>query len=51
MIEIKVNLVIQYVLRGLDYVSSVVRSSLVKGKGENNQPKPTEPETDAVHAD
>ena len=43
---------LQYVLRGLDYVSSVVRSSLVKDEGEIN-PKPTEPEpeTDAAHTD
>jgi hypothetical protein len=50
--KIYVNMPIQYVLRGLDYISSVVRSSLVKGEGEIN-PKPTEPETetDAAHTD
>jgi len=44
---------LQCVLRGLDYISSVVRSSMVKGEGEINQPKPTEPETetDAAHTD
>ena len=43
---------LQYVLRGLDYISSVVRSSLVKDEGEIS-PKPTEPEpeTDAAHTD
>ena len=50
-IEVRVNMPLQYVLRGLDYISSVVRSSMVKGEGEINQPKPTEPETDAVHTD
>jgi hypothetical protein len=48
-IEVKVQLPIQYVLRGLDYISSVVRSSLVKDEGEINQAKP-EPEPD-VHTD
>ena len=38
-IEVKVQLPIQYVLRGLDYISSVVRSSLVKDEGEINQAK------------
>jgi len=50
MIEVKVQLPIQYVLRGLDYISSVVRSSLVKDEGEISQPKQTEPEPD-VHTD
>lgn len=50
--EVRVNVVLQYVLRCLDYISSVVRSSLVKDEGEIN-PKPTEaePETDAAHTD
>ena len=44
---------LQFVLRGLDYISSVVRSSVVKDEGEISQPKPTEPETetDAAHTD
>jgi hypothetical protein len=46
--KVYVNLPLQYVLRGLDYISSVVRSSLVKDEGEIN-PKPTEP--DAAHTD
>jgi len=52
MIEVKVQLPIQYVLRGLDYISSVVRSSLVKDEGEISQPKQTEPEPEPdVHTD
>ena len=44
---------LQCVLRGLDHISSVVRSSVVKVEGEISQPKPTEPETetDAAHTD
>jgi hypothetical protein len=51
-IEVKVQLPIQYVLRGLDYISSVVRSSLVKSEGEINQAKPeSEPTENAAHTD
>ena len=50
MIEVKVQLPIQYVLRGLDYISSVVLSSRVKAEVEV-KPTNTEPETDAAHTD
>jgi hypothetical protein len=48
-IEVKVNLVIQYLLRAAEYILSVVRSSRVKADPEV-KPK-AEPEPDVAHTD
>jgi len=48
-IKVYVKIPLQYVLRGLDYISSVVRSSVVKADPEV-KPK-AEPEPDVAHTD